>query len=144
MAENPSTGYVWNIKPFKNKECFSLNKAESKFVSSMTSNERRMGMTGKGGTRELTWNVLDTKACRQTIKMAYARPWELDWRSERNFRSVTVGVGKKEMKKPVITSFSRMNMSKGRGEEAWLAVAGKTIKVGYQSNPTTGYKWMIR
>ena len=65
---NRSTGYQWKLKQnFDDHSCIKLISNKYKKV--------KKGFMGSGGFTTMKFRVVGDAGCKQTVKMAYARPW---------------------------------------------------------------------
>lgn len=74
MDSNPSTGFKWVVKQDFKKECV-MQLDESEQTMSYT---RETNMVGVGGTTMLKFKAVGS-GCNSDIKLAYVRPFSLDW-----------------------------------------------------------------
>jgi inhibitor of cysteine peptidase len=64
LAENPTTGFRWDLK----------TKPEPEFETLTDTFESSGGSPGAGGTHRWQWKAMRTGAA--TIRLEYRRPWE--------------------------------------------------------------------
>jgi len=143
VDSNPTTGYKWVVKQDYDMECLKqLGEGQT------TTSEGRPRV-GAGGTTMLKFEAIGS-GCSGEVKLAYVRPWALDWSNvpAQDLKTLKVAVmgPPKEVVDPNLMVVELLQDADVTKEDNVFKVkipAGKNLGLKFASNPTTGAKWMV-
>ena len=120
LAENPTTGYSWNV---------TLTPGLDLVNTSFAANETA-GLAGAGGVR--TWELKTTNGTTQTFTAVYTRPFEPTTGNETTYVLNITAPAAAE----AVTTYTEADDNK-----TVTMAKGNTIAVMLSENPSTGYSW---
>ena len=137
LAENPSTGYKWMVKPQESKNCVKLVDSDFK------SDPNPMNLMGVGGSRVMKFEATGEAGCSERFRMIEIQPWAFPGWDKYTDDMLTVieftVAGGKQDKNLNLSSLSDLK----KEDNVYLYTAEKNESFGLKlsENPSTGYKW---